>query len=559
MKKTFVLALIAAFVFISATRALAAQYPSKISGIFAKGNIAVSSEAIIRAVQSRAGDVLDQDKLNADMKSVYSLGCFSDVKTDLKASTKGTAVTFVVKENPVVKNIAVTGNTVYATGEILSVLSSESGRVMSFANIQHDLQAIDDKYHKDGYVLEKVVDISTDPSTGVMKIKVVEGSIDSIELDGNNATRDYVILRELKSKPGTVVNENILSKDMHRLFNLGFFSEVNPDFEPATSPDKVILVIKIKENKTNTVNFGGGYGESEGWFGFIDLSADNLVGTGQGLMLRGQSGQAQQTYQLRYMYPWLMPDKLGDRVSFTFRRWLTVGKNIYLLDPAQNQGIYNGWDTTFSKPLTDEWNASVTIGSEQATPNGTSTFEPYLADTIGLSLSYDTRDNWMNPSTGKYYTFGLTRGWKFATMTTNFTKDLVDLNQYIKVVDKLTLAVHAGTGVGMGDIPIGEIFYVGGANTVRGYEPTEAKIGTKKLLANIELRYTFNDMLQGVIFYDWGNAWYGGGPNLNDFISGKGFGVRLNTPMGPIRLDYGIGANRAFAEGVLHFSIGQAF
>lgn len=559
MKKIFVIVLVAVTVLASAPRSSADQYPSKISKISAKGNMAVSSEAIISAVQSRPGDILDQEKLNADLKSVYALGYFSDVKTGLKKTGKGTDVTFIVKENPTIKSIKFIGNTIYPTAEMLSVLSSESGSVMSFANVQHDLQAIDDKYHKDGYILEKVVDISTDPSTGEMKIKIIEGTIDSIELDGNNATRDYVILRELKSKPGTVLNENVLSKDMHRLFNLGFFSEVNPDFEPASSPDKVILVIKIKENKTNTVNFGGGYGESEGWFGFIDLSADNLFGTGQGLMIRGQSGQTQQTYQFRYMYPWLMPEKLGERVSCTFRRWLTIGKNIYLLDPAMNEGIYNGWDVTFNKQISDEWKTSLTIGSEQATPNGTSTFEPYLDDTIGVSLSYDTRDNFMNPSTGKFYTFGLTRGWKYTSMTTDFTKDLVDLNQYIKIVDRLTMAVHGGMGLGVGDIPIGEVFYVGGANTVRGYEPSEARSGTRQLLANLEFRYTFNDIFQGVIFYDWGDAWSSGGPNLNDFISGKGFGVRLNTPMGPIRLDYGIGANRAFSEGVLHFSIGQAF
>jgi len=66
-------------------------------------------------------------------------------------------------------------------------------------------------------------------------------------------------------------------------------------------------------------------------------------------------------------------------------------------------------------------------------------------------------------------------------------------------------------------------------------------------------------MFQGVLFFDWGNAWDEGWPDPYQFISGKGFGIRLNTPMGPIRLDYGIGSNRSFSQGALHFSIGQAF
>ncbi|MEK7377016.1 MAG: BamA/TamA family outer membrane protein, partial [Candidatus Margulisiibacteriota bacterium] len=149
--------------------------------------------------------------------------------------------------------------------------------------------------------------------------------------------------------------------------------------------------------------------------------------------------------------------------------------------------------------------------------------------------------------------------WKYASVRTTFSKYSIDLNQFVKLAEQHTLAGHVGVGLGLGDIPVGEIYYVGGANTVRGYEPFQAKTGKRKLLANLEYRLTFNDMFQGVLFYDWGNAWDSGGIIFSDFISGKGFGLRLNTPMGPIRLDYGIGANRAFAEGVLHFSIGQAF
>jgi outer membrane protein insertion porin family len=100
---------------------------------------------------------------------------------------------------------------------------------------------------------------------------------------------------------------------------------------------------------------------------------------------------------------------------------------------------------------------------------------------------------------------------------------------------------------------------VGSANTVRGYYPSEARLGRKKLLLNVEYRYTFNEVFQGVGFFDFGNAWDEGAPPFGDFISGKGFGIRLNTPLGPLRLDYGIGAGKNFGEGIIHFSMGQAF
>lgn len=531
-----------------------------VKGVAVQGNALVGTDAILSVVQAKPGGPITQDKINADIKAIYSMGYFGDVKADLKKAKDGTLITYVVTENPVLSGILISGNTVYSMESFSRLMKSKTGSIISFANIQEDMRAIDALYHNNGYILEKVVDMSIDPSTNALKIKISEGMIDSVILDGNNSTRDYVIIRELNSKTGTVLNEKVLGKDLKRVFNLGFFSDISPDFEPSSSPDKVNLVIKVKETKTNTINFGGGYGEREGWFGFVDLSANNLIGTGQAVMLRGQAGQQQSTYQFKYTYPWFLPDKLGDRVSVTIRRWLTQGKNVYLLETVENEGLYNGWDISFNKPFTDEWSGSLTVGTERADPYGTATFEPYTSNTIGVTLSYDTRDNWMNPSKGQFDSFAVKKGFKIADSgNTEFSKFNVDLNRFIPAGDRTVFAGHAGFGLGLGDVPIGEIFYAGGANTIRGYEPIEARIGSKRVLLNAEIRYTFSDMFQGVFFFDWGNAWNDGWPDTYNFISGKGFGLRLNTPMGPIRLDYGIGSNRSFSEGVLHFSIGQAF
>ena len=531
-----------------------------VGSVTVKGNDFVSYDEILAAVSMRPGDTISEAGINGDLKSVYALGYFSDVKSGFSKSRKGITVTYKVVENPLLKGLEVSGNTVFSSSEILSGFKSKTGVPISFGLVREDVTFLEKKYRDDGYILAKVIDASSDPETGVLSIKLIEGKIEGLSIDGNSSTKDYVILREINSKPGTVLNEKVLGKDLRRLFNLGFFSEVTPDFQPGQSPDSINLLIKVKEGKTTTINFGGGYGEREGWFGFVDLNSDNLMGTGQGVMVRGQAGQQLQTYQLRYTYPWLFPDRLGDRVLFSARRWLTIGKNVYLVETTEKEGIYNGWEVGLSKPFNDEWSVGVTFGSENVNPTGASTFEPYTSDTIGLSLSYDTRDNWMNPSKGDFYTYGVRRGWKFAPSgETNFTKWSADFNRFYSPFERQTIAGRISVGVGLGDIPVGELYYAGGANTVRGYEPMEARTGTKKLLFNLEYRYTFNDMFQGVLFYDWGNAWSNGWPNTYDFISGKGFGVRLNTPMGPIRLDYGIAANRSFSEGALHFSIGHAF
>jgi outer membrane protein insertion porin family len=534
-----------------------AEVSSIITAIDFRGNYITPDKEVTAVVFSRLGDALNEEKVKQDVKAVYSLGYFKDVGVTFEAWTGGTKIIFIIDENPILSGINIEGNTVYSDEQIITLMQNKAKKLLSYKTLQEDIKTIEAKYHSDGYTLARVVDVSTDEKN-VLNLKVVEGAVESIALEGNDVTKDYVILRELKTKAGSVLNEKVLQKDLKRVFNLGFFSNISPRFEPATAPDKIILILKVEESRTSTVNFGGGYGEREGWFGFADLSINNLLGTGQGLLLRGQSGQQQTTYQLRYSHPWVFPEVLGEHAAFTLRRWYTYGTDVYF---PERTGVYNGWDASLSKPFWDVYSATFQLGNERVSPLASGpTFESYTSDTLGLSFSYDTRDFWLNPTTGAFYTVSIRQGWKHTdTAVTGFTQYGLDLNQYLPLAEKQTLALHMGTGIGLGDVPLSEEYWAGGANTIRGYFPSDAKRGTKKLILNAEYRYTFNDMFQGVLFYDYGNAWDVGFPNPADFISGSGFGVRLQTPMGPIRLDYGISAGKTFGEGITHFSIGQAF
>lgn len=543
-----------------------------VTAIEVRGNKAVTEGTIMDAVFSRIGEGLIEEKVSSDVKAIYAMGYFEDVSASFESFAKGTRIIFNVIENPVIGAVSFEGNSVYTSDDLSSHMKTKTGETLNFKTLQDDIQAINDLYHKNGYSIARVADVSTDPKTKTLKIKIIEGVIESIALDGNLATRDYVILREIDTKPGDILNEKLLSKDLRRVFNLGFFSELTPNFEPGSSPEKIVLVLKMKEAKTNTINFGGGYGEREGWFGFVDTSLNNLFGTGHGTMVRAQWGTTITTYQLKYYYPWFMTDYFGPRTSMTYRVWNSSGPDVY--GNEVQDALRIGWDVALSRPFAEYFSHSLLLGSETAIPIEDSTvtnavsFEQYSSDFIGYNISYDTRDFWMNPTEGLFHTISIKKGWKKTNnVTTNYTKLGLDLNDFIKLGVNQVLALHMGTGAGYGDIPLGELYWCGGANTVRGYFPSEALLGVRKLIFNLEYRYTFNEMFQGVAFYDFGNAWgevldgsaTGSAPDFSQFMSGRGMGLRLNTPMGPIRLDYGIGDSRAFGEGVVHFSIGQAF
>ena len=529
---------------------------STIKAIHIQGNKIIASEVILDEVQTRVGDVLIEEKIKNDMKTIYALGYFSDISVSFEAYQKGTKVVLIIKENPIISAIELSGNSVYSTAEISSLIKSKVGQLLDYKNIQDDIKIVEELYKKGGYILAKVIDIASDEKNGKLTIKIMEGVVESIEIQDNASTKSYVILRELETLVGTPLNESVLKNDLKRVFNLGFFSDVSPQFTAGSTPDKITLGIKVKESRTGSLNFGGGFGEREGWFGFTDLSINNLFGSGQGVLVRGQFGQQLQTYQFKYFYPWLWPEKLGKKTSFTGKRWYTIGKDIWV---SQQNEIRNGWEATLDKPFSDWLKSSFSLGSEAVSPTSTTTFEPYASNTIGFSLSYDTRDFWLNPTEGAYYTLSFRQGWKQTSTSTTFTKYGLDLNQFYKLGDKQTLALRLDIGLGLGDVPLSELYWAGGPNTVRGYYLSEIHTGRRKIISNIEYRYRFNEIFEGVAFYDLGNAWETGTIVLDSFLSGKGIGVRINTPMGPIRLDYGIGKYRDWSNGVTHFSIGQAF
>lgn len=197
-----------------------------------RGNKIISEDKIMEAIFSRIGDILIEEKVSSDIKAIYAMGYFEDVSASFEPYAKGTKIIFNVIENPKVAGISFEGNSVYKSDELVALMKIKVGEILNYKMLQEDIQAINDYYHKNGYTIARIADVSTDPKTKVLKLKIIEGLIESIALEGNELTRNYVIMREIDTKPGDVLNEKILAKDLKRVFNLGFFSEILPNFEP---------------------------------------------------------------------------------------------------------------------------------------------------------------------------------------------------------------------------------------------------------------------------------------------------------------------------------------
>ncbi|MFT5171082.1 MAG: outer membrane protein insertion porin family, partial [Candidatus Marinamargulisbacteria bacterium] len=393
-------------------------------------------------------------------------------------------------------------------------------------------------------------------------LMVGEGVIDDIVITGNNKTKDYVILREIDLRPGSLIQQESLRQNLRRVFNLNYFTDIQPQFLPGKSPNTYKLKMDITERQTNgSFTFGGGYSPTGGFSVFSDLFWDNLFGTGQLIMLKGQFGR-NTTYQFKYHNPWMW-DK---RKSLTMRTWLTYGE-LGSYNPLVSQISFRnerrkGVDVSLGVPFSYDLISSHRLKYESVEIPGSDI--DYRIHSYTFNISDDTRDVRFNPSDGHYYSYALEQSVKWLDNSLLFTRQDISLKEFLPTVENQTIAIRAEIGylsspeIRNQDIFRSEWYIIGGGSTVRGYDDQYPfSFGNKRILGTIEYRFLFTDTFQTVLFIDAGNATNDSIFDIREYKIGKGFGIRMNVPpLGPLRLDLGMDEDETIR---IHFNIGHAF
>ncbi|MCZ8157646.1 MAG: BamA/TamA family outer membrane protein [Leptospira sp.] len=162
--------------------------------------------------------------------------------------------------------------------------------------------------------------------------------VENIIIKGNKKTQDRVIRRELLFKPGDLFNSTLVNRSRERIFNLGYFKEVNFNMRPGSDETKMNLIIELVEQPTGTVSMGGGYGTITGFSIFTQLGENNLNGSGQQITGRIEFGPIRRFLQLSWTEPWLKDKPWSLTLSaFYSSRTLFVGATS--ITENNNQGI----------------------------------------------------------------------------------------------------------------------------------------------------------------------------------------------------------------------------
>jgi len=546
------------------------------------GNRIVTNEAILSQVRTQRGAAFASRQVNLDRSRIDALGFFASVQAQVAsnvADPQKVDVTYIVTENRVVTGFTFAGNTVVKSDDLQKALTSKAGVVLNRATVATDVKAIQELYTGKGFAV--LVQSATQLENGRISFVLLEARLSQIKLSGLTKTKPSLVRRLIRTPIGLPFDAAKLRRDLSRIYDTGFFEDATfrIDDDPNT-PGAVIATYLFKEKRSGNFNVGLSFDSRSKIGGFVAIGENNLGGTGQRASASVEAGSTR-NYELDYGNPFVGKNLSSYDISVytrTIFREPRIFQNLKGFDASTTFAEERtGGRFDYAIPLDQERNNTLTFGyrnerarlkQTDALGNPTTTIAGFTnsgtvsAPSIGILR--DLRDSRLEPSRGEREAITIEQGTKLLGGSSNFTKLDVDLRRYLALskpdratrLPKIVLAGRVVLGRSLNQLPAFEQYFIGGPDTVRGYN-TDFQFGDNQAYANAELRYRFNRQIQGVLFTDAGTA-FGGQFTSNrnsDVLTSFGFGLRLNTPIGPVRLDYGIGRN----GGQTHFAIGPTF
>ena len=578
-----------------------------LSSVKFTGNKRVTTSELLDITQLKAGQYFSRSRVEDAQRRLLATGKFSEVKPDAQVANGKMALSFEVVENPIVKSIVITGNHAIPTSTIMSALTTKPGSVQNYNNLREDRDKILGLYQAEGYTLVNITDMSTDEN-GTLRISIVEGIVRKIEVKkmvtkqkGNRRTpnddvlktKDYVIDREIEIQPGKIFNVKEYDATVDNLMRLGIFKNVKYEARSIPGdPEGIDLILLIDEDRTAELQGGVAYGSETGFLGTLSLKDSNWRGKGQEFGFTFEKSNKNYTgFALDFYDPWIKDtdrvswgwgayktnygdedselfheiDTVGFRVNIGKGLWkdfrLSIGTKVEYIKEKHQDGrlrqANNGkW---YYKDSKNKWHEIEGVDDK------------YWLWSIYPYISYDTRNNYLNPTSGLYGKFQIEVGHAGGYKAGNFGNVTLELRAYHKgLFKKNTFAYKVVGGVASNSTKESQKFWVGGGNSLRGYDGGFFR-GSQKLVATIENRTQINDIIGFVVFADAGRAWKQNGRDPSytrdnshfghNIGTTAGVGIRLNTPIGPLRFDFGwpVG-NKMDDDGMkFYFNMGQSF
>ena len=578
-----------------------------IKEIVIKGNNLVDVNDIKNSLTVKEGDSFKREDIQNSLKQVYEMGYFTNKMKaiPIKYDDNNVVLNIFVEENIPIVNFTIEGNKSISNGELYGAISQLEGKPQNIKAVTDAINNIENLYSKKGYILARVKNVYDDPD-GTVNFVIDEGIINSITYEGNHKTKDYVVKRNILTQKGSVYNENQLRADLSRLYATQAFKEVNRSIEQNEN-GKYDIKIALEEQRSATVSLGGGIDSQTGFFGMTGLVDNNLFGRGQklsinfmagtGLLLSDSSTLDRANLQAEISF--IEPKFLGSDTSMAIKAF---GRDFASYQiPLAIERRYGG-ELTFSRRFKEAKHTygSISLGVENVDikegdfdkikrlyagkgldfANRDKQLEGGLFATISPSITYDTRDDIMNPRHGSIANIRLDQSFGILDFEKTHARATATIKKYFPLMKKSSISLMARGGGKIYGSEMPEVFgyRLGGPYTIRGFKMSEVGTGEAFMMASAEVQtpFLFFDRIEKLpflkniklaFFMDAGQVF---NSYATDSIYNRplkaitaGIGARIFIPgLGPLNVDWGVpltNVGEGNKRGAFTFGIGDMY
>ena len=584
----------------------------KIKGLSFEGNVALEDKQLAKVLETQKTDWLswltgsgrfDEVKFKEDLELLrahYRNQGYLDVVVDeddvvLDFKTdKHLEITIKVTEGELysVGKMSIDNATIYTSGELLGAVRLEAGDAFSPEKIDEAASAVREYYTSRGYLdagvrAERVPNMDTRAIDVVFRVRESEKFyVESIKVEGNTITKTRVIIRELALRPGDVFDLKRMKTSENRLKNTRYFGDVRMSPESTNVPGRRDLSVTVSEGRTGNFTFGAGFGSVESAVVYIELTQGNFDlfnwrsgfrGDGQKFRFRASLGTTSNQILIGFEEPWLFEQRLafgvelfrsGTEYNSSDYNELRTGFELYLrrrlFELVEARMSYRFemveiFDVDFgtSDPLEADREDGSRPNDGHADVYQAADGETEIVSKIGLTLLRDTRNSLMFTRSGNRTSLsselagvgGDVNYLKLEARTAHFIPTFDKYEQTLSIIGRIGTASPYGND---DDVPFYDRFYLGGPDSLRGFEhrdvgprddddPEEAVGGDTYGMLSFEYGFRLAEPLGLVAFYDWGfvnESDYDFSPS--NYASNWGVGARIILMGSPLKLDLGI-------------------
>ena len=564
------------------------------------GNHALTAEEMLSSIEIQSkvffqGKAYSQARLEADVNSLKALyrlrGYLNAEVTPLVEpleNGRNLGITYRCEEGGQARTRSLTfnGNVALTTEALMSRVGLAPGKPYSPSLAERDRQSLLAAYNDLGYMWSQVAVRAGSPDDAnsyPVEFQIREGSpafVERILVLGNERTRDSVVQKRIRLKENDPLSLGKMLQTQQGLYGLGVFDQVRvaQQNSESTAPYQDV-VVRLQESKRFTVRYGLGYQEREKLRGTLEFTHDNIFGLAQRAQIRFRGSSIEQQAIFTLQQPQFRPIPVDSNFTFSF-----LHKEDVSFESRRFNVSYQ-----FSHPFGDHswgmlrynFRKVEILNSEISESELEREDSPGRYSTLSAAFIRDTRDNYLDPTRGFFSStdFGVTPR---LLSSDGFLSFFTQNSYYRRLPGSLLLAgsVRVGAAYSLEQdpyLPASERFFAGGSSSLRGFDtdyagpldPDSNKPlgGNALIVGSIEIRIPLFSFIHIAGLYDAGNVFRTiSDIRFQDFSHTVGGGLRIKTPFGPLRADYGWNLNlssdfmqRGLKRGHFFITVGPPF